>query len=163
MSPSFVETLKQLTPDETRYLQRLHDEALKETRERYADDDAWKKVLARHPEMMSAWVKSVADFALSATAFPLGRSKSQMSPDTYERIGLIRRMYDVSSNDASGDTLLDEGHAPFYETEVVYHFVFTEYVAKFWHACQGPSAASSAPDGPRRNRATAKQAIGAGF
>jgi hypothetical protein len=26
--PSFVETLKQLTPDEARYLQRLHDHAL---------------------------------------------------------------------------------------------------------------------------------------
>lgn len=86
VSPSFVETLKQLTPAEARYLQRLHDEALKEKREKYSDDDAWKNVLARHPEMKSAWAKSVADLPLPATAFPPIRSRSQVGPETYERL-----------------------------------------------------------------------------
>ena len=61
--------------------------------------------------MLSDWEKSVANFPIPAAALPSGvrKGKSQMSPDTYERLGLIRRMYDVSSNDASGDTLVDEG------------------------------------------------------
>ena len=35
VTPPFVETLKQLTPDEARYLQRLHDGALEQKRQRH--------------------------------------------------------------------------------------------------------------------------------
>ncbi|MGC1297250.1 MAG: Abi-alpha family protein [Alloacidobacterium sp.] len=146
VSPSFVETLKQLTPDEARYLQRLQDQALKEKRERYDDDDAWKKVLKKYPKVMLAWDKSVANFPIAATAFPTIRHMSQLGPDTYERLGLIRRMYEVTSSDASRDALVDEGHDPFDATEIVYQFVFTEYADKFLRACQGPSEAGSGPD-----------------
>lgn len=146
VSPSFVETLKQLTPKEARYLQRLHDDALKEKRQRHSDDDGWKKALERHPEL-AARDKTVANYPLPRSAFPPVQRKSQMSPspDTYERLGLIQRRYEVSSS--SGDASADVVYTPTYEAELFHKFVFTEYAAKFMQACQGPSAASSESDG----------------
>jgi abortive infection alpha-like protein len=146
VSPSFVETLKQLTPDEARYLQRLNDDVLKERQQqRHANDEIWKKVLEKNPEMAER-EKSVAHAPIPATALPPGvRSKSQIGPDTYERLGLIQRRYDVD-NKPSGDALADSGYVPIYRTDLVYQFVFTEYAAKFLRACQGPSAAGSGSD-----------------
>lgn len=143
VSPSFVETLKQLTPDEARYLQRLHDDALTQRRRMFRDDQ-WKRILERHPELSA---RDVANYPVPQSAFPPVRSKSQIGPDTYERLGLIQRMYDVS-NKPSGDALSDDeaGYAPIYKAELVFQFEFTEYAAKFMRACQGPSAVSSASD-----------------
>ena len=140
VSPSFVETLKQLTPDEARYLHRLHNDALKEKRQRHPDDDGWKKVLERHPEL-SGWDKSVANSRISLTAFPPGvqrKSEEKPSSDTYERLGLIRREY--------GLTKESEGQ------DIGIAFRFTRYANKFIQACQGPSAAGSESDATTQNR-----------
>jgi len=143
VSPSFVETLKQLTPQEARYLQRLHDEALKRKRQ-YHDGDIWKKMLERNPKL-AASDKSVANFPVPQFAFLPVESGSRMSPDTYERLGLIQRSYDVN-NKPAGDALADSGYATIYQAELVFQFKFTEYAAKFLQACQGPIAARSESD-----------------
>jgi S1-C subfamily serine protease len=58
----------------------------------------------------------------------------QMSPDTYERLGLIQRNYDVN-NRHSGDALADEyTYTPTYQAELLFQFVFTGYAAKFMQA-----------------------------
>ena len=144
VSPSFVETLKQLTPTEAKYFQRLHDDVLKEKRQRHSNDGGWEKVLERRPEL-SGWLKTVANSPIPEAMFSPVRSKQQIGPDTYERLGLIRRKYSTD-NRPSGESGADTGYIPIYKAEVVYQFIFTEYAAKFMQACQGPSAPSSASD-----------------
>jgi hypothetical protein len=60
VSPSFVETLKQLTPAEARYLQRVHNDAIEEKRLRLSDDAAWKRAVEKDPALASR-EKSVTD------------------------------------------------------------------------------------------------------
>jgi hypothetical protein len=145
VSPSFAETLKQLTPDEARYLQRLHDDALKEKRRRYFDLLS-KTGIERHPELL-ARANSVAHTPIPYTAFPLvrGKSEKEKSPDTYERLGLIQKRYDVH-NKESGEALADAGYVPTYQAELGIQYLFTEYADHFMQACQGPSAAGSESD-----------------
>jgi hypothetical protein len=142
VSPSFVETLKQLTPREAKYLQRLHDDALEKKRKMFTDDK-WKEIEKRHPELSSRR-KSVAHWPVPNYAFPLVQSKSekQTSSDTYERLGLIQRMYDVNNKPSGEDALTDSeyGYATIYQAELVFQFEFTKYADRFMQACQGPSA-----------------------
>jgi hypothetical protein len=133
VSPSFVETLKQLTPDEARYLKCLHDEILEENRRTHSNDPVWKRMLEKTPELSKA-EKSFAHHPLPAYAF----YPPKMPPETFERLGLIRRDYDVN-NKPSGDALADEFTSiPTYQAELLFQFVFTGYAAKFMQACQGP-------------------------
>jgi hypothetical protein len=103
----------------------------------------WKKVLERHPEL-SGWDKTVANYRIPLTTFPPVRSKSQMSPDTYERLGLIQRRYPADYK--SSAALTDSGYKPIYQSEVVFQFVFTGYADEFLRACQGPRAAAVGSD-----------------
>ncbi len=109
VSPSFVETLKQLNPDEARHLQWIHANPL---------ETSSLGVISRH------W-----------------GGPANVSFDTYERLGLIRRVY----------VLTKPGPEPFQlarvaKMDIDHDWDSTDYFAKFMQACQGPSAASSESD-----------------
>jgi hypothetical protein len=120
VSPSFVETLKQLTPTEAKYLQRLYDDTSSERRKHDPHGNGW-----------------VGQSSIPRTRFEAG---SPERPDTFERLGLIRRRYSERSEE---ETLID---VMIYGDELNFEFMFTEYGAGFLQACQGPSAANSASD-----------------
>jgi hypothetical protein len=126
LSPSFIETLKQLTPKEAKHydhifveVSKLHKGDLKRSNSipYEAFTDAWKA--------------------------PKG------ALETYERLGLVRRDYDVelSSNawrityDAKNmkNTVDDiEGVLDDIDAEVRYQHLFTRYGLSFLKACRGP-------------------------
>jgi hypothetical protein len=113
VSPAFAETLKQLMPDEARHLQRMH---------------------ANHLRGIggSPWVRR------SSLTWGI---PSDESFDTYERLGLIRREYELT----------DSGAKPFRLEQVAlreldYRYALTDYALKFMRACQGPSQGNSQAD-----------------
>jgi hypothetical protein len=114
LSPSFVETLKQLTPDEARYLQQMHD---------------------NHSRGIggSPWVRrSSLTWGIPPDA----------SFDTYERLGLIRREYELTGLSPEDRFNLDRVVL----RELDYRYKLTDYALKFMQASQGPSAAGSESD-----------------
>jgi hypothetical protein len=116
VSPSFIETLKQLTPDEARHLEVMCQESLKFfKKERIAD--AMELVL---------WAFGVRNY---------GRPKEfdvppGVYPDSYERLGLIRSNYKVQS--------WSEGILTKVSPELDGWYEFTEYAVRFLDACHGP-------------------------
>jgi hypothetical protein len=103
VSPSFIETLKQLTPDEARHL-----------------DHVYKAIQKTEPFQMKG--QPVTPYAFTkAWKAPPG------CDDTFERLGLIRRDYNV--------TLRTEP-----EPALLFQFVFTRYVVSFLEACNGPNS-----------------------
>lgn len=114
VSPSFVETLKQLTPAEARYLRRTYAYYL-----RGPKASPWR---THNPRSLGAGMPGI-------------------SFDTYERLGLVRREYELTK----------PGPEPFQlarvaEREIDYDYVLTDYAVEFMRACEGPSADSSQPD-----------------
>ena len=121
VSPSFIETLKQLTPDEARHLELICQETL--------------KFLAK--ERLTAETELVL-WAFGARRY-IGPKEFDIPPgvypDTYERLGLLRRAYKVDSSfDAGGAKV---------SSEVDYWYEFTEYAIRFLDACHGPLPAKS--------------------
>jgi len=127
VSPAFVETLKQLTPDEARYLDGLYD-SLKSSHVRLS--------LVKRP---------ISPYAFSAR----GDAPANISADIYERLGLIRRDYDVkvkiptnklinarSVSDAL--RVIDDT-----EAELRYQFLMTGYAVQFLEACHGPQESTA--------------------
>jgi hypothetical protein len=120
VSPSFVETLKQLTPDEAKHLEHLYE----------------------------TFGKSIGGSPISPYAFtePWGVPPG-VSADTFERLGLIRREFDVklrsrslskhiSTIDQARDAVEDAIDA--IKPEMGYRFVLTRYAVNFLEACHGP-------------------------
>jgi hypothetical protein len=117
ISPSFVETLKQLTPDEARYLKRVREMFLAE----YRRDDLVPMELPGY--------KAFEKRGMSVRDVPWG---------TFERLGLMHREYEVHAMHST-----DGDRRPIIETEMGYWFVFTEHGVRFLTACEGPSLADS--------------------
>jgi hypothetical protein len=117
ISPSFVETLKQLTPDEARYLKRVCEIFLAE----YKRDDLAPMELPGY--------KAFEKQGISVRDVPWG---------TFERLGLIHREYEVYAEHST-----DGDRRPIIETQMDYWFVFTEHGVRFLTACEGPSPADS--------------------
>jgi hypothetical protein len=121
VSPSFIETLKQLTPDEVRHLEIICQETL--------------KVLAK--ERLTAETELVL-WAFGARSY-IGPKEFDIPPsvypDTYERLGLIRRTYTVNSRFDRSDEKVSSEVDGWYE--------FTEYAIRFLDACHGPLPAKS--------------------
>ena len=121
VSPSFVETLKQLTPDEARHLELIYQETL--------------KFLAK--ERLTAETEIVL-WAFGARGY-IGPKEFDIPqgvyPDTYERLGLLRRTYKVGSS--------FDGWNQKVSSEVDYWYEFTEYAIRFRDACRGPLPAKS--------------------
>jgi hypothetical protein len=115
VSPSFIETLKQLTPDEARHLEQVANRTI----------DLNKKP-RRTPET------HVTPYAFTSRwGAPPG-----VSSDTFERLGLVRRDYDVDLHWQKADSI--EEALDSVKTKVGYTFVFTKYAVHFLEACHGP-------------------------
>jgi hypothetical protein len=116
VSPSFIEALKQLTPDEARHLEVICQETLKFLKkERLAD--GMELVLWAFGARPYDGPK---DFDVPPNVYP----------DTYERLGLIRRNYKVNSHFDRFEEHVSSDVDGWYE--------FTEYAIRFLDACHGP-------------------------
>ena len=130
LSPSFIETLKQLTPSEAKMLNILFPLIQ----------------LGNSPKLGTPdEMRSIVPGNLDDISF-------RLMTETFERLGLIRRQYDLQqpghspwdfigvprSNKSSpwlfGSLEKEETPLP----ELTYEFEFTEYGAQFMSACQGP-------------------------
>ena len=100
VSPSFIETLKQLTPDEARYFEELR-------------------------------TKDGIHISLEGNITPYAFGAPWGAPagcaDTFERLGLIRRVYGIADHESGSD-----------RPEVGHMFAFTDYGGQFLAACRGP-------------------------
>jgi hypothetical protein len=116
VSPSFIETLKQLTPDEVRHLELICLETLKFlAKDRLTDGTE-----------LVLWAFGARPYAgPKEFDIPAG-----VYPDTYERLGLIRRTYTVNSSLDNWDGKVSSEVDGWYE--------FTEYAIRFLNACHGP-------------------------
>jgi hypothetical protein len=127
VSPSFVETLKQLTPEEARYLDDIYGE------------------LQSLQRRMGTREMSINPYVFTGR----GGLPSSVTSDTYERLGLIRRDFKVSlkfdsssiKRASSIDGALDAIQGT--ESEIGYRFLFTTYGINFLEACRGPRPTST--------------------
>jgi hypothetical protein len=116
VSPSFIETLKQLTPDEARHLEIICQETLKSLK---------KERLTDGTELV-LWAFGARSY-IGPKEFDVPPS---VYPDIYERLGLIRRNYIVHSH--------FDGFEAKVSSEVDGWYEFTEYAIRFVEACHGP-------------------------
>ena len=133
VSPSFIETLKQLTPDEARHLEHVYKTLQKSSKQ---------KILANSPVSPYAFTERWG-------------APSGVSSDTFERLGLIRRDFDVKlrsrstlSSRREPRTIKEATYAieeaiDAVEPEMRYQFVLTQYVVSFLEACNGPQPSLS--------------------
>lgn len=132
MSPSFIETLKQLTPDEARQLEYLAAETAK-----------------------SSMTEALPSRAAVPDSLYQNRDDSQIQIpfDTFERLGLIRRDWSAYIG-LSGHLRNYEDSQRYPSPEILaeslnegltseYSLSFTEYGSHFLDACRGPRAQSS--------------------
>ncbi|HKF50082.1 MAG TPA: Abi-alpha family protein [Terracidiphilus sp.] len=141
VSPSFIETLKQLTPDDARHLELICQESVKH----FNSIDRTKYFLNRGAKMdrifdgmlLAPWsfgaasVKKPMEFNVPPTVYP----------DTYERLGLVRRTIEVKSSfdrrELSWANDPEQIHQEV-DSEVDGWYEFTEYCIRFLDACHGP-------------------------
>jgi hypothetical protein len=117
VSPSFIETLKQLTPDEARHLEVVCQETLKFlNKERLTDGTE-----------LVLWAFGARSY-VGPKEFDV---PANVYPDMYERLGLIRRNFKVN-------TYYDDGYREKVSSEVDGWYEFTEYAIRFLDACHGP-------------------------
>lgn len=133
MSPSFIETLKQLTPDEARHLEYVVTETAK--------DDKVEALPRRAPIPDSLYRN-------------LDENQIEIPFDTFERLGLIRREWSMYINGLRGMRWREESGEPYPSPESIaesineeltpeYSLFFTEYGIRFLDACRGPRHKSS--------------------
>jgi len=127
MSPSFIETLKQLTPDEARQLEYLAAETTKNGR---------TETLRPGAAVPDSLYRNRAD------------SQAEIPFDTFERLGLVRREWSVYINRTDRMRWFEESGRPYPSPETIaesindeltpdYSHSFTEYGARFLDACRG--------------------------
>lgn len=132
MSPSFIETLKQLTPDEARQLEYLAAEMAK---------NSGTEALPPGAAVPDSLYRNRDD------------SQIEIAFDTFERLGLIRR--DWSAYIGLADRFKWHEESQRYPSPEIlaeslnegltseYSLSFTEYGSRFLDACRGPRAQSS--------------------
>ncbi|HEV2133390.1 MAG TPA: Abi-alpha family protein [Terracidiphilus sp.] len=124
VSRSFIETLKQLTPEEARYMDKL-----------FKDRNGLR-----------------GDRRLSSYAFAPQNGAPRGASETFERLGLIRRDYVAGYNtitrNPDNDLTVEDAFDPISasEVEVGYWRAWTDYAIKFWKACHGPRKPSASKD-----------------
>lgn len=130
-SPSFSETLRQLTPAEAKHLDLVFSEA------------------SMYSKGFPVKFSSLPYYSLITRG---GAPEGAL--DTYERLGLIRRDYAVKIDNGTWKRKVYElEDAPTYlsdvqeafgamEAEVEWEFRFTDYALKFFAACRGPQPKS---------------------
>jgi len=126
LSPSFIETLKQLTPNEAKHCDYIFEELSKSYKRVPTDSDP-----IPHHAFTEAW----------------GAPKG--ARETYERLGLIWREYEVKlerhawrialdSEDTAGMVSDIESALENLEAGVEYQYHLTGYAFRFLKACRGP-------------------------
>ena len=125
LSPSFIEILKQLTPSEARLLNSLFEAA------------------SAHKIRRLGGLRAISQLAPERKA----SGAVQLCLDSFERLGLIRREYDLQEKTRNYGIFGDATPAPdsfFGHTtaadlpELTFEFEFTEYGLQFMRACKGP-------------------------
>jgi hypothetical protein len=115
VSPSFIETLKQLTPDQARSLLGMCDDTLR----------------CVYPNSLPESLRQVrAITGVPVCSHPEG---PEVSWEPYERLALIRREYELTK---PGPEPLQLARLALRELD--YDYVFTEYAGNFMQACEGP-------------------------
>lgn len=138
VSPSFIETLKQLTPDEARHLEVICQDSVRRYNEiRERNQYSFKKAERVYDGMMLvAWAFGGTRFN-GPEELTVPRS---VYPDSYLRLGLIRKNFSVTSSFHGRDlnrAMADEmGTAV--DADVDEWYEFTEYAVRFLDACHGP-------------------------
>jgi hypothetical protein len=126
LSPSFIETLKQLTPKEAKHCDHVFAEVSK-----LFKGDPTSVDPIPHQAFTKTW----------------GAPKG--AQETYERLGLIRRDYNVKLESGAWRIHFDpkdmestvsdiESALDDMEAEVGYQYLFTAYAVLFLKACRGP-------------------------
>ena len=145
VSPSFIETLKQLEPDDARHLEVVCQDSVKHFNE--VRDGS--KYLSKNIDMKD---RICDGMALAPWAFGGVRSHTEpkefdvppnVYPDTYERLGLIRRTIEVKSSFDKRDVAprdYDDIHLKV-DSEVDGWYEITEYAVRFLDVCHGPLSA----------------------
>jgi len=141
ISPSFIETLKQLTPDEARHLEVICQDSIRhfnEIRERNKYFGNKAETVDRISDGMT-----LAPWAFGGFRFD-GPEKLDVPlsvyPDTYQRLGLIRRNFSVTSSldgRALNRAVADEIGTKV-DADIDEWYEFTEYAVRFLDACHGP-------------------------
>jgi hypothetical protein len=139
MSPSFIETLKQLTPEEARLLQRWWTDkirpALAKGRKEAAEADSQLREMRRQkglPDKTDSLAFLMTGL-LRRVVMQIQQWDFGVNSDTLERLGLIRRDFgiQVTKTRGDGDEITDV------ESEIGHRFVYTEYAVRFLEACHG--------------------------
>ena len=145
VSPSFIETLKQLTPDDARHLEAIGQDSVKH----FNDVRGRIKHFGNKVEIKDCICDgmTLAPWAFGGFRFN-GPEKFDAPPsvyaDTYERLGLIRREFEVSSSFDRldlGGYYDDATRHQKVDSEVDGWYEFTEYAVRFLDACHGPQPA----------------------
>lgn len=145
VSPSFIETLKQLTPGDARHLEVICQESVKhfnEVREssRYLSKNVAIKDRICDGMALAPWAFGGVRWHAEPKEFDVPPS---VYPDTYVRLGLIRSTFEVKSSFDRRD------FTPYYEddihqkvdSEVDGWYEFSEYAVRFLDSCHGPRPA----------------------
>lgn len=123
-SPSFVETLKQLTPNEAQQLENV----------------SMMSARAAGKPAVHEYMKLVIERPNSSPYVSPGVYKSVFAFDTFERLGLLQRDYEVAGRlDRYNDEI---------SNNVDYWYSFTDYAARFLAACHGPVPQAPAEPSP---------------
>jgi hypothetical protein len=145
VSPSFIETLKQLSPDDARHLEVVCQESVKH----FNEVREGSKYLSKNVEMKDRICDgmSLVPWAFGGVRWHAEPKEFDVPPnvypDTYERLGLIRRTFEVKTSFNKSevtprdydDTRLEA------DSEVDGWYEFTEYAVRFLGACHGPLSA----------------------
>jgi hypothetical protein len=136
MSPSFIETLKQLTPEEARLLQQrwtdtIHPALEKGSREATEMDSKLREI--RRQKGVPDKTESLMTDLRRRVVMQIQQWDFGVHSDTLERLGLIRRDFGVQikTTRGDGDEITDV------ESEIGHRFVYTEYAVKFLESCHG--------------------------
>jgi hypothetical protein len=126
VSPSFIETLKQLTPEEARNLEFVSAVTLEGR---------------KSGQLIEGMQPPPPPYHGIPTPFRLNSQRGALDDvpsgawGTYERLGLMQRDYEVH---AVQDTVGDWEHSATISTQVDYWYSFTEYGVRFMEVCHGP-------------------------
>lgn len=143
VSPSFIETLKQMTPDDARHFEVICQDSVKHFNDIRERNNNYVGYVVEVRDRICDGM-TVAPWAFGGFRFN-GPEKFDVPPsvypDTYERLGLIRRNFEVSSSFDRREIYADSNDIhQRVDAELDSYYEFSEYAVRFLDACHGPLA-----------------------